>query len=774
MTSSSSNAVNPPPAPLPPPSSLVPTISPAILSSLAIYNPSLGPTDETVHDQIVFYTSRRRNTITANDRLRQIGLAQGVVEFARGFSKTQNLSSVETEKSRIVTLEIEEPGWWILAQINLTVSHNPSTYPPTIKYISQEVSPPALLLADIRQAYDQFHFHYGSFASNFARLGRSAFCKRLEKFWLRWAWGRWEVMLHASPATAILGGRGIKMAGGKPGKEMGSEEREFLRGWAEKEKPKGLVDLVASRFGEPPEEIKNTKGSEGHSGFWFWNNSNKPSTSTSTSSTPLQKGQQGPTFIMPQDGCILPGTGTLDSRSVRDVATYLSELYQYGDETFSRPSASSRRKKTRIRPRATTRGDSGGGGSSVRTPPRKNTSTAIPAREEFQAASFSSGPTPGMAIAESVEDGESRGSAAETSPQIAQDLSDKKQSPSNTNAKILNLLTFGWSGGSTPVKNAQARGTDSITSSPAPSSRTPSPAPMKVVDPQAIEETDGPADRMKDGNPKRARFVIGFMGDLDVEDLDESESGGRITSRTIWATRSVTENESDEQAQSDTTLDEGLERRNSGTPTIKQADLEEFRIVIYANHPFILAFIFENSTRHLTSPPFYRTIHHQLAPLYEPMLKFSPLGELKLSLKVPGLLSPILKPPYDILYNPNTRTIHCTLPPIPEPALESVSSGAGAGWSRADAFHVHALILGILSETTGDRSERERSVRSTKGWWVNWMRLDSGVEGIVVRRAGERKVTDVAAGLVGASGTGAGMGGVDIRSYFEGLVRGAK
>jgi len=156
------------------------------------------------------------------------------------------------------------------------------------------------------------------------------------------------------------------------------------------------------------------------------------------------------------------------------------------------------------------------------------------------------------------------------------------------------------------------------------------------------------------------------------------------------------------------------------------------------------------------------------------MLKFSPLGELKLSLKVPGLLSPILKPPYDILYNPKTRTIHCTLPPIPEPALEPVNPGAGAGWTRADAFHVHALILGILGETGGDISERERSVRSTKGWWVNWMRLDGGVEGIIVRRAGEKKVTDAAAGLVGASGTGAGAGGIDIRSYFEGLVRGAK
>jgi len=391
-------------------------------------------------------------------------------------------------------------------------------------------------------------------------------------------------MLHASPATGVLGGGGIKMAGGKPGKEMGSKERDFLRGWADKEKSKGLVDLVASRFGEPPEENKKAKGSEGHSGFWFWNSSNK----LPTPSAPSQKGQQGPAFIMPQDGCILPGTGVLDSRSIQDVATYLSELYQYGDESFSRSSASSRLKKNRNRPKAPAKGGSGGSDSSMGDSLRTNTSTARPAGAELQAASSPSGPATSVAIDEPVKDGGPQGRAAETSPQMTQGLSNKKQSPSNSNAKILNLLTFGWSGGSAPGKDTRVRGTDSTTSSTAPSSRTPSPAPTKVVDPQAAEEADGPAGRMRGESPTRARFVIGFMGDLDVEDLDECESGGRITSRTIWASRSVIENEPDEQARGDTALDEGLERRDSTTPTIKQANLEELRIVIYAVIPFTL------------------------------------------------------------------------------------------------------------------------------------------------------------------------------------------
>lgn len=74
-------------------------VVPAQLAFLTIYNPLLGPTDETITDQIVFYTSKstlsRWNGTSSidvdveesrdewNQRLRQIGLSQGMVNFAR-------------------------------------------------------------------------------------------------------------------------------------------------------------------------------------------------------------------------------------------------------------------------------------------------------------------------------------------------------------------------------------------------------------------------------------------------------------------------------------------------------------------------------------------------------------------------------------------------------------------------------------------------------------------------------------------------------------------
>lgn len=78
-------------------------VVPARLSFLAIYNPSLGLTDETFKDQAVFYYSRKAHEARLaikknarsdaaggdalreeeNEKLRQIGLAQGMIDFAR-------------------------------------------------------------------------------------------------------------------------------------------------------------------------------------------------------------------------------------------------------------------------------------------------------------------------------------------------------------------------------------------------------------------------------------------------------------------------------------------------------------------------------------------------------------------------------------------------------------------------------------------------------------------------------------------------------------------
>jgi hypothetical protein len=73
-------------------------VVPAQLSFLAIYNPSLGITDDTFENQILFWWSKdsrarkknaqdpqllRLSQEQENEKLRQIGLAQGMVDFAK-------------------------------------------------------------------------------------------------------------------------------------------------------------------------------------------------------------------------------------------------------------------------------------------------------------------------------------------------------------------------------------------------------------------------------------------------------------------------------------------------------------------------------------------------------------------------------------------------------------------------------------------------------------------------------------------------------------------
>lgn len=87
------------------------SVSPASLSFLAIYNPSLSRDDETLHEQIVYYyseaskafqglrvsgdveTSKTREDLY--ERLRQVGLAQGIVEFAKCFHLAPGANGIQ-------------------------------------------------------------------------------------------------------------------------------------------------------------------------------------------------------------------------------------------------------------------------------------------------------------------------------------------------------------------------------------------------------------------------------------------------------------------------------------------------------------------------------------------------------------------------------------------------------------------------------------------------------------------------------------------------------
>ena len=94
-------------------------VVPAHLSFLAIYNPSLGRTDESLQEQIVFYSSpttrarrSRKNESVGkrgggreeeNEQLRQVGLAQGMVDFAKWVGQIVSLPWVSEREANTVS-----------------------------------------------------------------------------------------------------------------------------------------------------------------------------------------------------------------------------------------------------------------------------------------------------------------------------------------------------------------------------------------------------------------------------------------------------------------------------------------------------------------------------------------------------------------------------------------------------------------------------------------------------------------------------------------------
>ncbi|RPA85434.1 hypothetical protein BJ508DRAFT_411857 [Ascobolus immersus RN42] len=217
--------------------------TPAQLASFTIYNPSLGPTDETLEQQIVFDTSRKSQSL--NEKLRQIGLAQGMVEFARGFAKKEMLNTYLTKKARVIIREVE-PGWWVLAHIDLT-TYPSSSDPTQPEYTARDLSPPSVLLSQVETAYSEYALLHGTFEEGFA-AGRSDFTKRLSRFWKSWCWN-WEVLLTGDPADSISSSV-TRVA--KP--QAAPNLTASLDSFAEKWKGKGLSQLALHRVPLPPSE----------------------------------------------------------------------------------------------------------------------------------------------------------------------------------------------------------------------------------------------------------------------------------------------------------------------------------------------------------------------------------------------------------------------------------------------------------------------------------------------------------------------------------------
>ena len=612
-------------------------------------------------------------------------------------------------------------------------------------------------------------------------------CGFLKRFWDAFIWN-WDVLLHGNPAVDIFNGLKLS-AGGELGigvgeEDWGSGEREVLEGFIGR--TEGLVDLVVARFGDSSRMSRNP--------------------STSSSATPgspdidLDWQVSGERIPGPADGIIFSGIGALNRASVRSISSWMEWLYMYGQDSYGvrdNPSSAPRRKRRKIQP------DS---------PEYEMRSQGLQKQHKRANSLSSHGPgsrSPSDQVIEipaslvtpirvreiqdreplSVRKDESRSDEQ----RVANGTSQDSAYGTDTMVKYLTLGVYGSSWG-------------------IPSGRPPINQRVSSLRKEDSSKNKQPTSSDQEGNRTGVElpsgsFLIGLQGQLD-EDLqmpeDEQETGAgtdgenvseegimlnsRIVMRTLHVERVKRKAEDSNGSQAD-----------EDKPMV-EVYRDRLRVVVYVQQPFIFTFLFELRTDALAMPSFYRSLHHQLGPLRRPLLaSTSPnkvserLWEAAAPKSTASMKSS--QPICDLVYDPAKLTVHTTIPNIPEPGPYPDDSQLAPLWTRVEALSVHSQILNTYNSTRRHISEQERTSKTSRQWWVVWMRLpqtgpaqgrgsEAYREAFLIRKASDyvppaaKMISSRFGREVSGSGAAGGWGpgklaegiGIDARQYIEGLL----
>lgn len=346
-------------------------------------------------------------------------------------------------------------------------------------------------------------------------------------------------------------------------------------------------------------------------------------------------------------------------------------------------------------------------------------------------------------------------------------------------SKWMNYLTLGLSGsGSTRSRSS------SPVERPEPSRRTSSMSSTKTLRPAAAQRTvssrqpdipegdeAGPMqtlDPAPDGHELEAQlayqkyqenkghFLIGIKGDLDSlpnendenqdnESIDSDSEIGRKVLRTLQIElpeRQISKEEDAENAESvnHSADDSGSEGSQPGRR------YQRLRVLVYIHRPFIYTFLFEPRFPSLQISSYYSRLHTHLRPLHKPLLRStalatvaeriaeahnSPTGSQAANPENAPYQPPHSSPVFDLVFDPLTLTIHTSIPNIPDPGTHAAEGLATTStgridpppWTRLDAINVHSQILNTLAATAPNTYETERTSKTSRGWWVVWMRI---------------------------------------------------
>lgn len=413
-----------------------------------------------------------------------------------------------------------------------------------------------------------------------------------------------------NPAVEIWGG--INMA--QP--RIGAAAREVLEAYVAQEKSiegGGFVDMVISRFGKAedleqsnsttaqPEPLRAPSGLP----FSLWPASTSPSPAPSRTQSPGRPPSLLPLAFTPEpepiarevtasDGCILPGTGHLQPAALRDISTWACNLYLWHEDKITNSTRSRRGKRPKLGKLIPTPNLTSGAQPGPPGPPtlrgRKNIVSAPTNDNGYMgehdletSRSPSSSPIPKQTIE----------GAAETTPTTPITPSNRAASapnelpainPTSSNTKFLNLLTFGWAGGSGGSSANEHKGRGGVQST----QNTIAAEPNVESHSRPVSPTKVKVDLKKSQQP---RFLYGYMGDLDDDGEDELDTtvytdrpenvfSGKITEKIVWLPDKLCSPASDIQLNGTLRPSESM-GQTFHDHTLQSSALKPFRMVVY-------------------------------------------------------------------------------------------------------------------------------------------------------------------------------------------------
>ena len=149
----------------------------------------------------------------------------------------------------------------------------------------------------------------------------------------------------------------------------------------------------------------------------------------------------------------------------------------------------------------------------------------------------------------------------------------------------------------------------------------------------------------------------------------------------------------------------------------------------------MFTFLFDPQTPSLSDTSLYESIHHQLNPLHKPLSASTSPDNAAMRISMSENMIEANKrfstkdlPVYELVYDPSNLTVRSSIPNIPD--LDSYSPEALASgdprtlpWSRVESLNIHHRLLSTYHETRSRPREMERTCKTSRGWWIVWVRL---------------------------------------------------